>query len=73
MDYGPLNSEKLLPTDQTIQHLLNTPRNTLPEMCLTSHHPIIALWLITKLILQPQISASDAALIRSVSGPGERH
>lgn len=34
-------------------------------MCLSSRHPVIALWLITKLILQPQISAADAALTLS--------
>lgn len=34
-------------------------------MRLSSYHPIIALWLITKLILQPQISAADTALILS--------
>lgn len=42
-------------------------------MRLSSNRPIIALWLITKLILQPQISAADAALTLSVSGPEQRH
>lgn len=34
-------------------------------MRLSSLYPIIALWLITKLILQPQISAADTALTLS--------
>lgn len=68
--YRPRNKKQLLPTDQTT-HLLNTSRNTFLEMHLTPYHPIIALWLITMLIFQTELSAVDTTLTLSVSWPEE--
>lgn len=36
-------------------------------MLLSSNHPVIALWLITELILQPQIAAADVTLRATVA------